>query len=191
MKPMHQLTAAALTIPIGLAAWHITPTVVLHKQANVIRQTLPNAEQFFVRSVEIGRDDVQRLKAAANFEPEDKEFKFFYGTGSDGAMSGVVLFPQISTRDHGPIELGLTIGTDGSIVDVAFTKATVETKPWVLKVERSGLLDHFKGLRAGDDPTTALSHVSRHELGSMPYYIAEVTAQGVNRGLALYQVLFE
>ena len=37
------------------AAPHITPMVVLTEQADVIRRTLDDADDFFVRTVEIGR----------------------------------------------------------------------------------------------------------------------------------------
>ncbi len=171
------------------AAPHITPTVVLKTQADVIRETLPDAAQFFVRTVKIGREDLSRLRASAEFTPDDPEVKFYYGNGADGNLRGVVLFPQVNTQ-HGPLEVGLTLAPDGTVKAVTVTKATVETKPWVLEVVRSGLGKQFQGMRFGDDPARALAAVDRKDLGAMPYYFAEVTATAVKRGLAFYGILF-
>ncbi len=198
MKKLTQITAIAriaavgAVVPIALAMAaprHITPTVVLKKKANTIRELLPNAEHYFVRSVEIGKDDLHSLRESG-FSPDDPEIKFYYGTRANDQISGVVLFPQVSTRDHGPLELGIGLAPDGSIRSVTVTKATVETKPWVLQVLATGLLDGFVGMRFGDDPATALSRSSTSDLGPMPHYIAEVLAEGVRRGLTLHHVLF-
>jgi hypothetical protein len=191
MKTLTQLTAIGVMLPIALAATprHITPTVVLRKQSTVIRALLPGAQHYFVRSVEIGKDDLNRLRETG-FKVEDPDVKFYYGTSNADQITGVVLFPQVSTRDHGPLELGMAIGPDGAIRSVTVTKATVETKPWVLEVLDTDYLSRFEGMRFGDDPATALSPALKSELSSMPYYIAEVLAVGVKRGLALHHTLF-
>lgn len=183
--------ALGLLLPFATvgARRHVTPTVILHKQVDVIRATLPGAQHYFVRDVKIGRDDLARLKHAADFEPEDPTFKFYYGTDGQGNVVGVVLFPQVNTQ-HGPLEVGLTIGPDGAIARAVVTKATVETKPWVLAAERAGLMPAFTGMRFGSDPAQALANISEHAIGAMPYFYAKVTARAVNRGLALYQILF-
>lgn len=181
--------AAALPLLVGAAAWHITPTVVLKTQADVIREAVPGAAQYFARTVKIGREDLARLRASADFTPDDPEVKFYYGNGSDGALQGVVLFPQVNTQ-HGPLEVGLTMSPDGTVKQVVVTKATVETKPWVLAAVRSGFTRHFQGMQFGDDPARALAEVNRKALGAMPYYFAEVTTSAVKRGLAFYGVLY-
>jgi len=182
-------TGALLAIGTTAAARHITPTVKLAKQADVIRQSLPGAKHYFVRKVTIGRDDLDRIQSEVTFKPEDPEYKFYLGKGDDDEVLGVVLFPQSNTQ-HGPLEVGLTIGPDGRIARAVATKATVETKPWVMKAVRAGLMDHFVGLRHGDDPEQALEDLSQKELGAMPYYFARVAADAVERGLALYEVLY-
>jgi len=183
------LAGALLCVGATAAARHITPTVELVKQADVIRQSLPGAKHYFVHKVTIGRDDLKRIRAEVTFKPEDPEYKFFLGKDGDGHPLGVVLFPQSNTQ-HGPLEVGLTIGPDGRIARAVATKATVETKPWVLKAVHAGLMDRFVGLRHGDDPEQALEGLSRDELGAMPYYFARVAADAVKRGLAVYDALY-
>lgn len=169
---------------------HITPTVVMRKQADVIRAALPEATQFFVKSVTIGQNDFEEL-SEAGFEPDTEEMNFYYGTGRDGDVVGVVLFPQINTSLHGPVEIGLTIDPDGTVSEVVVTKATVETKPWVQAVERTGFVDRFAGLRLDGDPLDALASVSKDSMGEMPYYFARLIARDVANGLALYRTLYQ
>lgn len=182
--------ALALLLPlVAGAAEHITPTVVLRKQADVIRSTLPDATQFFLKTVQIGSRDLSRIQEAADFEPEDPRVKFYYGQTGSGDLVGVVLFPQVNTQ-HGPFEVGLTLGPGGKILDVAPTKATVETKPWVEKAVRTGFLDDFKGLSAGQKPDRALQTLHAADIGDMPTFAGEELAEAVEHGLALYQVLY-
>lgn len=172
-----------------MGARHITPTVVLAKQASVIKATVPEATEFFLRTVDIGKDDFERIREEGSFEPDDDQEKFYYGQ-ANGRVTGIVTFPQTNTQ-HGPLEIGLAFNPDGTIRDAVVTKATVETKPWVLAAVRTGLLDRFKGMRPGDDPESALEGLSSDEIGAMPYYMAGVVAKTVARGLVLYDVLYD
>ncbi len=195
MKPMRRLAAAlaavAATLTLSAATPpHITPTVVLQKQADMIRATVPDATQFFLKTVDVGRSDFDRIRTEGGFEPEDQSFKFYYGKDGSGNVAGVVLFPQVNTQ-HGPIEVGLSLTPDGAIRDAVVTKATVETKPWVLAAVKAGLMKRFAGMRPGDDPMGALQGMTAAELGEMPGYMASVTAEAVAHGLVLYQVLYE
>lgn len=183
-------TLGALPFLMGPAApLHITPTVVLKTQADVIRETIPGAAQYFARTVKIGREDLARLRASADFTPDEPDVKFYYGNGADGTPRGVVLFPQVNTQ-HGPLEVGLTMGPEGTIRNVVVTKATVETKRWVMEAISSGFTRGFPGMRFGDDPARVLADVDRKALGAMPYYFAEVTTEAVKRGLAFYGILY-
>jgi hypothetical protein len=184
------LIAGAAPFVLGGAAMHITPTVVLHKEADVIRSTLPTATQFFLRKVTIGKADLDRIKQEDDFTPDEPEVKFYYGNDANGALAGVVVFPQVNTQ-HGPWEVGLTIGPDGTVTNAIVTKATVETKPWTETAIKAHLMDHFRGMRPGDDVTLALKSLDRDQLGKMSYFAAEKVAQAVGRGLTLYQVLYK
>jgi hypothetical protein len=171
------------------AADHITPTVVLRRQADVIRSTLPDATQFFLKTVDIGKKDLARIEAAADFKPEDPKVKFYYGQDGSGKVVGIVLFPQVNTQ-HGPFEVGLTLNPDGRVRGVAVTKATVETKPWVEKAVGTGFLDDMEGLAAGENPGHALEKLGSAAIGEMPTYAGRQLVEAVQRGLTLYQVLY-
>ena len=187
LHPAGTLVAAATLA--AAAPLHITPTVVLAKHVDVIRATLKGASQYFERTVDIGRDDLSRIRRAGDFTPETGEFHFYYGTDAGGQVAGVVLFPQVNNQ-HGPLEVGIAVGPDGAVTRVIVTKATVETKPWVQQAVHAGFLAAFEGLRRPEDADGALAALSRDEIGAMPYYMAEQTALAVRRGLVLYQVLF-
>lgn len=190
MKYPHWIGAPALAAVVTLVpVRHITPTVVLHKQADVIRETLPHANAFFLRTVEIGRAELESIRREGDFTPDDPSVKFYLGRGGNGELDGVVLFPQTNTQ-HGPFEVGLTIRSDGAIANVVVTKATVETKPWVLKALRAGLMDEFVGMTDPARAMDALNAISEDDLGHMPYYAATVIASTVRRGLILYGTLY-
>jgi hypothetical protein len=188
MRRTPVLLTAALLVPWTGGARHPTPTVVLRKQADVIRETLPEAREFFVRDVTIGRDDLARIRRSIEFTPEDPDLKFYLGKGDGGRVEGVVFFPQVNTV-HGPLEVGLTMTPDGAIARAVVTKATVETKPWVLEATATGLLRRFEGMRSGTEVAGALESL-KGKLGAMPYFEAQVIATAVHHGLVLYGVLY-
>ena len=171
------------------AAAHPTPKVVLVKHADYIRQTLPGAKQYFVRTVSIGKQDLAAIRQSSDYTPADPDVQFFLGQGDGGAPVGVVLFQQVDTP-HGPIEIGLTFGPNGAVAHAMVTTATVETKPWVQDAVASGLMDRFVGMRQGADPGKALQGRDG-KLGGMPAYMAELIATAVGRGLVLYATLYK
>jgi hypothetical protein len=181
---------AALAVLPAAKARHITPVVELVKQVTVIRQTLPGATQFFVRDVTIGREDLLKIKQMGDYVPDDPKVRFFVGKDAKGEAVGVVLFPQANTSQHGPIEVGVTIGADGQIAKAVVTKATVETKPWVQEVIRSGFLGSFDKVPA-EGPVDRRSQLDQAKLSSMPSYMGEVVNQAVNQGIVLYHVLYQ
>jgi hypothetical protein len=179
-----------LALALVIAARHPTPTVVLVKQTDVIRSSLEGATHFFVRDVTIGKEDLAEIRKEVDFSPEDPDIKFYLGKTDGGALSGVVLFPQVNTS-HGPIEVGLALGPDGKVLSAVVTKATVETRPWVEQAIRGGLLQRFRGMQYGDDVGSALSRLSETDVGKMPYWEAQVITTAVHHGLVLYHWLFK
>jgi len=183
MTPFTLVMAAVL----GAVA-HPTPKVVLVTHADFIRQTVPNAQQYFMRTVSIGKEDLAAIRKASDYTPEDPDVQFFLGQ-SGGKTVGVALFQQVDTP-HGPLEVGLTFGPDGRIAHAVVTTATVETKPWVQQAVAAGLMEGFTGMREGDDPRNALDRL-HGKVGDMPGYMAELIATAVGRGMVLYGTLFK
>jgi hypothetical protein len=176
-----------LAAMLGATA-HPTPKVVLVKHADFIRQTLSGASQYFVRTVDIGKQDLAAIRKASDYTPDEPDVQFYLGQNGGGTV-GVVLFQQVDTP-HGPIEVGLTFGPDGAIARAMVTTATVETKPWVQEAVATGLMDRFTGMRQGGDPRKALGSVEG-KLGGMPQYMAELIATAVGRGMVLYSTLYK
>jgi hypothetical protein len=183
---MNALTLV-LAAMLGATA-HPTPKVVLVKHADFIRQTLSGASQYFVRTVDIGKQDLAAIRKASDYTPDEPDVQFYLGQNGGGTV-GVVLFEQIDTP-HGPIEVGHTFGPDGAIARAMVTTATVETKPWVQEAVATGLMGRFAGMRQGDDPRKALGSVEG-KLGGMPQYMAELIATAVGRGMVLYSTLYK
>ena len=99
----------------------------------------------------------------------------------------MVLFPQVNTL-HGPLEVGLSLNPDGSVASAVVTKATVESKPWVLDAVKNGLMKRFQGAKYGDDLGGLVKDVTG---SSMTKWQAQVIATAVYDGLVLHHVLFK
>jgi hypothetical protein len=184
---MQSTTLWVLSAALLLGTHHPTPTVVLVQQSDAIRTSLPGATQFFLRTVTIGKDDLARIRQDIDFSPLDPDFKFFLGKRGDGTAVGVVLFPQVNTF-HGPLEVALSINPDGTVASAMVTKATAETKPWVLEAVRSGFLKKCQGVKYGDDLGDLVKEVQG---GAMAQWQAQTILTAIHHGLVLHHVLFK
>ncbi len=158
---------------------------MLRKQAEVIRETLPGAVNFFVTDATIGRSELREIADRARYTPASDVVKFFSGRSASGQVVGTVVFPQIDTQ-HGPIEVGVMIDPHGAIGAVMVTRATVELKASIRAVEQSGALQRLRGL---DVNAAGIRLSADAGLGGMAGYVADAIATAARRGLVLYQVL--
>ena len=171
---------------IGAALLHITPTVVLVARPAAVAAVLPTARTFVAREVHLSDADAHRLHGSVDWSPEEGVLTFY--TGRDGdAVTGALLFVRVDSP-HGPLEIAVGFAPDGAVGKVVVTKATVETKPWVLETLRAGLTSRYEGLRAGATPDGAAA--VRDRVGAMPAYIAERVDKGVARALAAYAAFY-
>ncbi len=161
---------------------HVTPTVELVKRVDAVRQIFPAADAWFERELHLSDPDAHRLHRALDWSPEDGVLRFYTGKHG-GAAVGALIFVRMDTP-HGPLEVAVGFANDGAVARVVITKATVETKPWVLAALRAGLCDHYKGMRAGAVPKAA--DQIRDAAGEMPAYMATQVDRGVERALTMY-----
>src|SRR2546422_1967118 len=180
-----------MNLPMRLAAiaavLHITPAVVLVKRPDAVQALLPGADAYFAREVHLSTPDAHRLHKAVDWSPEDGVLTFYMGrTGS--AVVGVLEFVRVDTP-HGPIEVAVGFTPQGVVRGVVVTKATVETKPWVLEAVAAGLTDHYRGLKPGGAaPAGAAGIASR--AGNLAAYVAGEVDKGVARALAAYGAFY-
>ena len=159
------------------------------KHADFIRQTLAGAKQYFVRTVNIGKNDLAAIRKASDFTPDDPDVQFYLGQGDGGATVGVVLFQQVDTP-HGPIEVGLTFGPTGRSPARWSPRRRWRPSPGCRRRSPPGSWTTspacaratIRGRRFG---------ASTAKLGGMPEYMAELIATAVGRGLVLYSTLYK
>jgi len=175
---MSRLVRAA----VAVAILHITPTVILVKRPEAVTRLAPGADAFFAREAHLSGADAHRLNRAVDWSPEDGVLTFYIGKHG-AATVGAFLFIRVDTP-HGPLEVAVGFDPAGAIRAVEVTKATVETKPWVLEALRAGLTDAYKGLKPGTAPGGAAT--VREKVGELPEYMAEQVDKGVSRALAAY-----
>jgi len=168
------------------ALLHITPTVVLVKRPDAVAAVLPGARTFVSREIHLSDADAHRLHEVVDWSPEDGVLTFY--TGRDGAaVAGALTFVRVDSP-HGPVEIAVGFEPQGAIRKVVVTKATVETKPWVLEAVRAGLTSSYEGMQAGGAPDGA--GAVRSAVGKMPEYMAQRVDQGVARALAAYGAFY-
>jgi hypothetical protein len=168
------------------AMLHTTPTVILVKRPDAVGRLLPGADQFFAREVHLSAADAHRLHEALDWSPGDGVLTFY--TGRAGAADvGVLMFVRVDTP-HGPVEVAVSFGADRAIRGVVVTKATVETRPWVVEALKAGLTDGYRGLQRGGSPAGAAAITPR--VGELAAYIAREIDKGVARALVSYDDFF-
>jgi hypothetical protein len=89
---------------------------------------------------------------------------------------------------HGPLELAVGFDPRGSIRGVEVTKATVETKPWVLEALRASLTETYRGLALEQAPAGAAK--VKPQVGAMAGYMAELVDKGVMHANAAYRLFY-
>jgi hypothetical protein len=165
---------------------HITPVVVLVKREDAVKTMLPAATAFTAREIHLSRPDAHRLHEALDWGPDDGLLTFYVGKSAGGEV-GAITFIRVDTP-HGPLEVAVGFGAEGVVRRVEVTKATVETKPWVLEAVRSGALDRYTGVQAGANAPqpagTAAAY--RGKVGQMADYMLEQIDKGVRRAVVSY-----
>jgi hypothetical protein len=161
------------------ALLHITPTVILVKRPDAVQQLLPGADQFFARELHLSNVDAHRLHQLLDWSPEDGVLTFYTGR-ADAKDVGTLLFVRVDTP-HGPVEVAVSFTPQHLVRGVIVTKATVETRPWVVEALRAGLLDHYRGLKPTDVPGGA--DAIKNQVGELADYIAQEVDKGVRRAL--------
>lgn len=173
------------TLMLGAAAavlLHITPTVVLVTRSDAVAKLLDGSERFTARDVHLSAADNRRLRDAAGWTPADGVITFYLGKHQD-RVKGVVVFIRVDSP-HGPLEVAVGFDPAGAIQGVEVTKATVETKPWMVEALRAGLTDHYRG--NGDAAAAAI----KEKVGTMAVYMAELVDKGVAHADAAYRLFY-
>jgi hypothetical protein len=174
----------ATTVLVALL--HITPTVVLVKRPDAVKTLLPRAATFVAREIHLSNADAHRLHAAVDWSPDDGVLTFYTGFEGD-RTAGTLVFVRVDTP-HGPLEVAVGMSPAAVVAGVIVTKATVETKPWVLEALQAGLCEHYRGLRPTDVPAGARA-IEDH-VGQLPLYVAREVDKGVARALAALEAFY-
>jgi hypothetical protein len=107
---------------------------------------------------------------------------FYLGKQQD-RVKGVLIFVRVDCP-HGPMEVAVGFDSAGAIRGVEVTKATVETKPWIVEALRAGLTEHYRGGGGAAAATV------KGKVGTMAEYMAELVDAGVARAGAAYRLFY-
>ena len=168
------------TLILGAAAavlLHITPTVTLVDRPEVVSKLLEGADRFTAREVHLSSADERRLHDAAGWTPPDDVITFYLGKRGN-TVEGVLVFMRVDSP-HGPLEVAVGFDTAGAIRGVEVTKATIETKPWVVEALRAGLTTPYRG-----------AATVKGKVGTMAEYMADLVDRGVAHAGASYRLFY-
>lgn len=168
------------------ALLHITPTVTLVERSEVVSQLLPGADRFTAREVHLSSADERRLHDAAGWTPPDDVITFYLGKRAN-EVEGVLVFMRVDSP-HGPLEVAVGFDRAGVIRGVEVTKATVETKPWIVEALRAGLTSQYRG--GAVNATPAAAPTVKGKVGTMSQYMAELVDRGVAHAGATYRLFY-
>jgi len=170
----------------AVALLHITPTVILMDRPTVVSRLLDGADRYTAREVHLSATDERRLHDAAGWTPPDDVITFYLGKRAD-RVEGVLVFMRVDSP-HGPMEVAVGFDKAGAVSGVEVTKATVETKPWIVEALRAGLRDHYRGL--ANDASPAGAGTVKGNVGTMAEYMAELVDRGVAHAGAAYRLFY-
>ncbi len=163
--------------------------ITLARKGDVIKNSLPNATNFFVKKIILNDHDKAKIKAQGSFSPQVSHLKFFYGEDAAQELVGTVLFNRMITSD-GPIEVGIAFTPGGTVSNVVVTRATARMKPWIETAISGGVLKHLIGI-GSDALSDPMKNVSESDLGPQAYHIAKVITAAVIQGVVYYDILFK
>ncbi len=164
-------------------------TIRLARKGDVIKKSLPNATNFFVKKVILSDHDKAKIKAQGSFSPQVSQLKFFYGEDAAQELVGTVLFNRMITR-NGPVEVGIAFTPAGTISNVVVTRASARMKPWIETAISEGVLKNLIGI-GSDALSDPMKKVSESDLGPHAYQIAKVVTAAVIQGVVYYDILFK
>jgi len=177
-----------LASAVAAALLHISPTVILVKRPDAVKQLLPGADGFVARELHLSDKDAHRLhEDAGDWSPENGVLTFYVGKQA-GVEIGALEFVRVDTP-HGALEVAASFTPQHTVRGVLVTKVTVETKPWVLAALQAGLTDHYRGLKPTDTPNGAAA-IKGH-VGELPDYMAHHVDEGVQRALVAYRDFYK
>ncbi len=182
------LITVLIILGLSPAKAHITPVVHLMQHNAAIKQLIPSGKSFFVRKIDIGQSDIDKIQSQTGWRPTEDEYKFYYGRDEQGNVVGDVLFFSQDSK-HGPVVLAVSFSPQNTIIGIKITDATVETVPWIKSVLNHNFLKIFQGLSTIDE-TDVNTQIAKEKLDAMPEYFAKIISKGIQHTLALQQVLF-
>jgi hypothetical protein len=164
-------------------------SVVFARKGDVIKNSLPQATNFFVKKVILSDRDKAKIKAQGSFSPQVSQVKFFYGEDAAQDLVGTVLFNRMVTSD-GTIEVGVAFTPGGTVSNVVGTRAASRMKPWIEAAVSAGVVKNLIGL-GSDAMSDPMKNISESELGARAYTMAKVITAAVIHGVVYYDILFK
>ncbi|MFQ5767969.1 MAG: hypothetical protein ACE5ID_08305 [Acidobacteriota bacterium] len=171
--------------PGGQAQAHMTPTVELVGKDAVLRRLLPGSSTFQARELILSREEIKSVRRSYGLRWPRDPVRFYRGEDAEGSVLGIELFTTADSP-HGPVEMAVALDSSGRLTGFKITRVNAEILPWIRALERSSVLEGFKGAVASDlagPEDLPLGDLA--SLGRMERFYAQVVREAVFKALIL------
>jgi len=169
------LWAIAFAFALALEA-HVSPTVVLVRRGDFVKESLSGATKFFEKT--LSAPAIAAVRAETGWTPSEEDAKVYVGRESGGRLVGSVVFLWMPSQ-HGPLSLGVAFSPDGKIRRATVLEVGTEPLAWVRPLLVNGSLGGVEGLALAQTPDP--SRIGRSTTGAMSRYYAKVISEGIAR----------
>ena len=169
------LWALAFAFALALEA-HVSPTVVLVRRGDFMKDSLSGASKFFEKT--LSAPAIVAVRADTGWTPSGEDAKVYVGREGSGRIIGSVVFLWIPSQ-HGPLSLGVAFSPDGKIRRATVLEVCTEPLAWVRPLLVDGSLSGVEGLALSQSPDP--SRIGPSTAGAMSRYYAKVIAEGIAR----------
>ena len=169
------LWAVAFAFALALEA-HVSPTVVLVRRGDFVKESLLGATKFFEKT--LSAPAIAAVRADTGWTPSADDAKVYVGHEGGGRLVGSVVFLWIPSQ-HGPLSLGVAFSPDGKIRRATVLEVGTEPLAWVRPLLVDGSLGGVEGLALSQAPDP--TRIGPLAAGAMSRYYAKVIALGIAR----------
>lgn len=181
-------TAIALSLALVIvAAWaHLTPSVVLLSERDVLASQHAGAKKLSLREASLSADERKLIQSTYGWRAGDELHNFYMGRDDAGKLLSASVFMTDATM-HGIIRVAVGLTPDGRVKSAEVVEFAEEVYAHMKPLIERGFTKKYVGLGIGssfEPPPASASGVD-----AMAQHYDAIVGRMVQRAVILYNVL--